>query len=133
LVLFVSLAVALGEQGYCSPSSHAKSGYASWYSTDDQEGTKTASGVPLDDEKMTAAHPSLPFGSLVRVTNLETSQTVVVEIIDRGPYVRKKRWRVIDLTQAAFEKIAPLERGVVPIRIEVIVYAAIPKTRNRQI
>lgn len=133
LFLFVFVTtVIFGSRGYCSPLSHNKSVYASWYSTDDQEGTKTASGIPLDNEKMTAAHPSLPFGSLVRVTNLETSQTVIVEIIDRGPYVRKKRRRVIDLTQSAFEKIAPLEQGVVPIRIEVIVYATIPK-KNRQI
>jgi peptidoglycan lytic transglycosylase len=78
-------------------SARAESGIASRYSTREQ-GTRTASGRPLRDGEMTAAHKSLPFGSRVRVTNRANGRSVVVTITDRGPYVRG---RVIDLTVAA--------------------------------
>src|SRR5499433_2925114 len=74
---------------------------ASVYSLGDssQSGTKTASGTPLNDNAMTAAHKSLPFGSKVKVTNKENGHavTVTVTITDRGPYVKG---RCIDLSQA---------------------------------
>jgi len=74
----------------------AQSGIASIYST--REGTRTASGVRLNDGALTAAHRSLPFGSKVRVTNKRNGKSVVVTITDRGPFVRG---RVIDVTPAA--------------------------------
>src|SRR5262245_33062516 len=72
---------------------------ASVYAVGDssQPGTKTASGIPLDDNAMTAAHKSLPFGSKVRVTNKKTGHAVTVMITDRGPYVKG---RCIDLSKA---------------------------------
>ena len=78
-------------------SARAESGIASRYWTREQ-GTRTASGRPLRDGALTAAHKSLPFGSRVRVTNRANGRSVVVTITDRGPYVRG---RIIDLTNAA--------------------------------
>lgn len=66
---------------------------------------------------LTAAHRTLPLGSRVRVTNLENSRTVVVRITDRGPYVPG---RLIDLSYAAAKALGMLDRGVVPVRLEVL-------------
>jgi len=65
----------------------------------------------------TAAHRKLPFGTLVRVTNLYNGKSVVVRINDRGPFKRK---RIIDLSYAAAKKIGMIEAGVVKVRIEVL-------------
>ena len=80
-----------------------------------QPGTKTASGIPLNDNAMTAAHKSLPFGSKVRVTNKKNGHAVTVTITDRGPYVKG---RCIDLSKAGagalgFAGLAPV--SVVPV------------------
>jgi rare lipoprotein A len=90
---------------------------ASVYSVGDssQRGTKTASGTPLNDRAMTAAHKSLPFGSKVKVTNKKNGHAVTVTITDRGPYVKG---RCIDLSQAGagalgFAGLAPV--SVVPV------------------
>ena len=77
-------------------SARAESGMASHYSTREL-GTRTASGHPLHDGALTAAHRTLPFGSRVRVTNHANGRSVVVTITDRGPFTRG---RVIDLTAA---------------------------------
>ena len=74
----------------------AQSGIASIYST--ESGTRTASGQRLNPGALTAAHRSLPFGSKVRVTNRNNGRSVVVTIVDRGPFVRG---RIIDVTPAA--------------------------------
>jgi rare lipoprotein A len=92
------LVVAIGAPivSFSTTSALAQSGIASVYST--REGTRTASGVRLNDNALTAAHKSLPFGSKVRVTNSRNGKSVVVTITDRGPFVRG---RVIDVTPAA--------------------------------
>ena len=77
-------------------SARAESGIASHYSTREL-GTRTASGRPLHDGALTAAHRTLPFGSRVRVTNHANGRSVVVTITDRGPFARG---RVIDITTA---------------------------------
>src|SRR5215813_7641635 len=90
---------------------------ASVYAVGDssQRGTKTASGIPLDDNDMTAAHKSLPFGSKVKVTNKKSGDAVTVTITDRGPYVKD---RCIDLSKAGesalgFAELVPV--SVVPV------------------
>ena len=95
-----------------SISVRAEECVASVYAVGDssQRGTKTASGIPLDDNAMTAAHKSLPFGSTVRVTNKKTGRAVTVTITDRGPYVKG---RCIDLSMASarvlgFADLAPV-------------------------
>ena len=65
----------------------------------------------------TAAHKTLPFGTIVRVINTANNKTVDVKINDRGPFVKG---RVIDLSQKAFEKIGSTNQGVVPVRIEIL-------------
>jgi rare lipoprotein A len=85
---------------------------ASVYAVGDssQPGTKTASGIPLNNDAMTAAHKSLPFGSKVKVTNKKNGHVVTVTITDRGPYVKG---RCIDLSKAGaralgFAGLAPV-------------------------
>src|SRR5690606_17412563 len=92
---------------------HALEGIASYY----KHGKKTASGEPFDQRAMTAAHPTLPFNSLVRVTDRTNGKSVVVRINDRGPFVAG---RVIDLSEAAAEAIGMTRRGVTPVRLEVL-------------
>jgi len=90
------------------------SGKASYYGNK-HHNKLTASGERFDQGALTAAHRTLPFGTMVRVTNTRNGKGVVVRINDRGPYVRG---RIIDLSKAAFERIASTRAGVVPVRLE---------------
>jgi rare lipoprotein A len=111
--------VACGAAGldHSSAPGSYETGLAVYYS-DSLHGRSTASGVPYDKEALTAAHRSLPFGTVVRVTNLENRRSVRVEVNDRGPFGDRRR--VIDLSRAAAERIEMIERGVVEVRIEVL-------------
>jgi rare lipoprotein A len=81
-------------------------------------GRRTASGERFDQHKLTAAHPKLPFGTEVTVTNLENNRSVRVEINDRGPFTRN---RAIDLSRAAARRIGiTSETGTAPVRIESV-------------
>ncbi len=80
------------------------------------DGHATASGEIFDQTALTACHPTLPFGTLVRVINLRNRRSVIVRINDRG--IRPDR--IIDLSSAAAEKIGMLETGVAPVRIEIL-------------
>lgn len=91
-------------------------GNATYYG-DMFEGHGTASGEALQNALFTAAHPSLPFGTYVRVTNQNTGATTIVKINDRGPY---SDHAIIDLTTAAFEAIGSLGSGIIPVQIEII-------------
>jgi rare lipoprotein A len=91
-------------------------GHASWYGGK-FHGRPTASGETFDQNALTAAHRKLPFGSVVRVTNMRNGKAVKVRINDRGPFVRG---RVIDVSRGAAEKIGMLKSGVVPVRLKVI-------------
>jgi rare lipoprotein A len=91
-------------------------GVASWYGPR-HHGQPTASGQPFDMHALVAAHRTLPLGSRVRVTNLDNGLSVVVEIVDRGPYVPG---RLIDVSQAAAQALDMLERGVARVRLEVL-------------
>ena len=97
-------------------SSHVETGQASFYAMK-YHGRKTASGERLSQQALTAAHRSLPFGTRVKVTNLKNQKSVQVKINDRGPFVKG---RIIDLTQAAFKRIGPIEAGLIHVRIETI-------------
>lgn len=93
-------------------------GEASYYG-DTFAGQTTASGEAFDPEALTAAHPSLPFGTRVRVTRTggERRQAVTVRINDRGPFADN---RIIDLSEAAARRIGMIDEGVVEVRIEVL-------------
>lgn len=92
------------------------SGWASWYGPECQ-GSRSASGEIFDQNELTAAHRSLPFGTQVRVTNMLTGRSVVVRINDRGPYIQG---RIIDLSTAAARLLGLMEIGVAPVRVEVL-------------
>jgi rare lipoprotein A len=91
-------------------------GVVSWYGAQFHD-RPTASGERFDSGAMTMAHPSLPFGTMVRVTNLRNGRSVVVRVNDRGPFVGK---RIADLSQAAASEIGMMRRGVARARIEVL-------------
>jgi len=94
-----------------------ETGLAAYYS-DSLQGKRTASGAPYDREAMTAAHRTLPFGTVVKVTNLANRRSVRVTINDRGPFGDGER--IIDLSHAAAERIDMIGAGVVEVRVEVI-------------
>jgi rare lipoprotein A len=93
-------------------------GWASWYGAR-HHGRQTASGERFSMHALTAAHRSLPLGTPVLVTSLNTGQRVHVTINDRGPFVDQQR-RIIDLSRAAAERIGLLRHGVGRVRIEVL-------------
>ncbi len=93
---------------------HKEVGEASWYGPGLQ-GNETANGETFDQNKLTAAHPSLPLGTKAEVTNLENGKKVEVKINDRGPYVGD---RAIDLSRAAAKKIDMEEDGTTKVKIE---------------
>lgn len=91
-------------------------GLASWYGKE-WNNRKTASGEIYWDRKLIAASKTLPFNSLVKVTDLRTGRWVIVRIVDRGPYVQG---RIIDLSTAAAEVLEMKGRGIARVRVEVI-------------
>lgn len=91
-------------------------GTASFYGAKYQ-GKPTASGEIFDLHKLTAAHPTLAFGTVVRVTNLENNRSVIVRINDRGPFIGG---RAIDLSQAAAEELQMVRSGLAKVKIEVL-------------
>lgn len=98
-------------------SKHPKNievGKASWYGKK-HHGKQTASGEPFNMYALTAAHPSLPFRTKVKVTNLKNNRSVIVRINDRGPFVRG---RIIDLSYAAAKKLNAIRNGVVKVKVE---------------
>ena len=94
----------------------SQTGKASYYASR-LHGRPTASGERYDQTAMTAAHPSLPFGSLVRVTNLYNGRSVVLRINDRGPFVGG---RVIDVSRSAAEQLGMLRAGSVRVQLELV-------------
>jgi len=95
---------------------YKKIGMASFYGAKFQSRT-TASGEIFNNNLMTAAHRTLPFGTQVIVTNLHNDKSVKVRINDRGPYIKN---RIIDLTKAAFSKIENLNQGITKVGIMVV-------------
>src|SRR5689334_3530392 len=98
------------------------SGIASWYG-EEFEGKKTASGQIYDMSAATAAHPWLPFGSLLRLTNPKTGQSQVVRINDRGPFMEG---RELDLSFLVASRLDLIECGVARLRIELLKEPPLP-------
>lgn len=99
-----------------APVGYTEEGDASWYGNP-FHGRRASNGEVYDMYKLTAAHRTLPFETMVRVTNLNNGKTTTVRITDRGPFVDN---RIIDLSQAAAREIESIGPGVVPVRIEVL-------------
>ena len=91
----------------------ASHGVASFYT----EGTKTASGEKFDTMEMTAAHPTLPFGTKLRVTNVASGRSVTVRVNDRGPYVQG---RVVDVSYSAADALGMVGKGVAKVKLDVV-------------
>ena len=91
-------------------------GNASYYAEEFQ-GRKTASGEIYDMSKYTAAHRTLPFGTICRVTNLKTNKTVIVRINDRGPFVPG---RILDLSRGAAQALDGISQGIMEVKIEIL-------------
>lgn len=91
-------------------------GNASWYGPN-FKGRPTASGEKFKPGKLTAAHKTLPLGTVARVTNLKNGKSVTVRINDRGPFVEG---RILDLSRGAAKKIDMIKDGVVPVRIKIL-------------
>ncbi len=99
-----------------APAGYTEQGNASWYGNP-FNGRHAANGEIYDMYKLTAAHRTLPFETMVKVTNLNNGKTTTVRITDRGPFVEN---RIIDLSLAAAREIESTGPGVVPVRLEVL-------------
>lgn len=100
----------------CASIAFSQQGTASYYANK-FEGRKTSSGEVFSQKKLTAAHKSLPFGTLVKVTNLSNDSVVIVKINDRLP---KSSKRMIDLSYAAAEQLNFIRKGLTQVKIEII-------------
>lgn len=115
-VLCRVFALALLLLAACAHRPPPQTGKASWYGAE-LRGNPTASGEPFRPARRTAAHKTLPFGTVVRVTRVDTGQHVRVVINDRGPYAKG---RIIDLSRRAARKIDMLDAGVAAVTVEVV-------------
>lgn len=96
---------------------HAIEGYAVWYGAR-YHGRRTASGERFDMNAMTAAHRTLPFGTLVRVTDVKTRRHITVRITDRGPFGDDER--IIDLAKGAAAQLDMVRKGVIRVRLDIV-------------
>ncbi|MCD5993273.1 septal ring lytic transglycosylase RlpA family protein [Pseudomonas sp. CDFA 602] len=96
------------------PHGYDETGRASYYGAR-HHGNRTASGEPFNQNALTAAHRQLPFGTRVKVTNVDNNKTVVVRINDRGPHTRG---RLIDVSREAAEQLGMLRSGTATVRIQ---------------
>ena len=111
---------AADEPAYAPGARVHEEGLASWYGKA-FHGRMTASGIPFDRRAMVAAHPTLPFGTRVRVHRISTGASVVVRIVDRGPAARPRRAGVvIDLSEGAAERLGFIRVGRTKVRLEVL-------------
>jgi rare lipoprotein A len=104
-------------------------GQVSYYH-DSLAGRSTASGEPYDPRAFTAANRELPFGTVIRVTRLDTGASVIVRVNDRGPFGRRQR--ILDLSRAAAEELGMIHRGVAQVRAEILELGEPPARRRRR-
>jgi rare lipoprotein A len=103
---------------YVMPDEENTIGVASWYGQEFQ-GNTTASGEVYDLGGLTAAHPTLPFGTTIRVTNLENRKDILLRVNDRGPSAKH---RLIDVSWRAAKRLGFVRSGTTPVRVEVVAY-----------
>jgi len=97
-------------------SSYRATGVASWYGGK-FHGRRTASGSRFNQNALTCAHRTLPFGSQLKVTNIANGKSVLVQVNDRGPAIRS---RLIDLSKAAAKELDFIKRGTTQVQLELI-------------
>ena len=101
-------------------------GLAAYYSSR-LNGRATASGKIYNQDDLTAAHPTLPFGTRVKITNTKNNRSVVVTINDRGPMQPD---RVVDVSRAAASRLGMLGSGLVPVRLEIVAPATASQSKR---
>lgn len=114
-VLIILLCLQISEI-FAQGQKFTQTGIASYYAGR-FHGRKTSSGEIYDSKKLTAAHRTLKFGTMVKVTNLKNNLSVIVKVNDRGPFAHN---RIIDVSQAAAQEIGMLKTGTAQVRIEVV-------------
>ena len=127
-ILFLALGLAAITVAGLQPSdvqAASQCGKASWY----KYGSRTASGERMNTNVLAAAHRSLPFGTKVRVDNLDNGRSVVVRINDRGPVMRN---RIIDLSYSAAKMLGMGHDGVDPVRLDVVETPVIAENEGLQ-
>lgn len=112
MVSLLPLMLLLG----CAGAPVVQEGVASWYGRE-LAGRPTASGEPFRPIRRTAAHPTLPFGTVLRVTRVETGKSVRVVVNDRGPYAKG---RIIDLSRRAARRLGFIDAGVTRVQLQVV-------------
>jgi len=118
-LLFFGLAAAalvLGLIATLAANSYYEVGIASWYGPG-FHGKRTANGEIYDMFAMTAAHKTLPFGTIVKVVDLDTGRSVIVRINDRGPFIKG---RIIDLSYAAALKLGMVKKGLAKVGLRIV-------------
>ena len=119
LIILMAVVFCLNNVGEVAPSPTIIKGTASWYSQDDPGILLTTANMErFDDSQLTCAIWDMPFNSILKVTNLKNNKSVIVRVNDRGP--AKGLNRAIDLTKAAFSKIADLEKGLADVSVEIM-------------
>ena len=119
----ISLCFAQARTGEIDRGIFYQEGIASWYGGE-FNGRPTASGEIFNDTQFTAAHPILPFGTMLKITNQHNNKTVTVRVNDRGPFVAA---RVIDLSRAAAQQLDMLNTGTAPVNIESLNEVSLPQ------
>ncbi|KFF24526.1 septal ring lytic transglycosylase RlpA family protein [Chryseobacterium vrystaatense] len=117
ILVIIMMISTLGVYSFTGNTLDAKkTSYASYYH-DKFNGRKTASGEIFSNSKFTAANRTLPFGTNIRVTNLNNGKQVIVKINDRGPFHAS---RALDISKAAFDEIGDINRGTIPVEYEIV-------------
>ncbi|KIQ34021.1 MULTISPECIES: septal ring lytic transglycosylase RlpA family protein [Pseudomonas syringae group] len=112
----LTLLAGCSSNSLIDPHGYDETGRASYYGSQ-HHGNRTASGEPFNQNALTAAHRRLPFGTRVKVTNLNNDESVIVRINDRGPHTRG---RLIDVSRKAAEQLGMLRSGTAPVRIQAL-------------
>jgi len=114
--LILTTLLLLSTSACAKPKKNIETGKGSWYGKKFQ-GRLTASGEPFNMYDLTAAHKTLPFNTMVEVTNLRNNRKVIVRINDRGPYAKG---RIIDLSYLAAKKLGYANKGVAKLKLRVL-------------
>jgi len=113
---WIGLSIIIFSSSFLFAQSYSQEGTASFYA-DKFEGRKTASGEKYKHSRLTAAHKTLPFGTILKVTNIENKKSVQVKVNDRGPFVEG---RIIDLSKSAAEQLGFINKGLAEVKIEIV-------------
>lgn len=115
-VLIAAMLILLITVGMAQTWGYDQLGVASWYGPG-FHGQRTSSGEVYDMHEMTAAHKSLPFGTVVKVVDLESGNSVVVRITDRGPFIPG---RIIDLSKRAAQELEIIDTGTARVGLKIL-------------